>query len=254
MAKQKTNFTPTFMEKVSLPSRGIPYGDLIPEKFSIKPLSVKEIGVLYGSSAFSSALDKVLEMVVDVDEFPSKQLLLGDKLYLTYQLRAITFGENYDLSMRCPHCKKQVEPSFNLSTAEIDYAPEDLKVLFEIGPLPVSKDKLTLKLLRVGDYEKIFDRIQEIKKEYPDYEGDPYYMVMTSSQIHMVNGVKMPLIQKEQYTNDMHAMDELYMSQNSEVAPIGPRPNQSVECPECHKNITFQIRVAEDFFRPKLPV
>ena len=249
---KKKDFKTSIQQKIDLPSHGIPYGDTIPESFNLRPLTVNETKMLYGSSNISSALDTVLEKCIDVEDFPVKKLLIGDKLYLVYQLRALTFGENYDITLKCPHCSKQVDVSFNLAEAEIDYATDDFEMYKNIGKLPVSGDEIVTKILTVGDYENIIERAQQIKSDYPDYEGDPFIPLSLAFQIYTINGDKLNIKKREQYASDMHAMDELYISEKITRVSVGPKAIQHIECPECEKDIAFQIRTSEEFFRPKI--
>lgn len=252
MAKQKRDFKSTIIEKINLPSRGFPYGDSIPESFNIRPMTLNETKLLYGSSDTSTALDEIIKQCVDVEDFPVKKLLMGDKLYISYQIRILTFGEKYESAIYCPTCKKFVEASLDLSDIEINYAPEDFKTVKDIGNLPVSGDNIVTKTLTVGDFENVLDRAREIKKDYPDYQGDPLLPLTVAAQIVSINDKKMNSRSREEYAHKMHAMDEIYFSQMVDDTIIGPATEQHADCPECGKDLSTSIQVGEDFFRPKL--
>lgn len=252
MARPKKDFKANIQEKINLPSRGIPYGDDIPESFTMKPMTLNETKIIYGSSNTMNALDSVLKKCINIEDFPVHKLLLGDKLYLAYQLRALTFGEMYNVSLFCPTCKKPVDVSFNLTQAEIDYAPDNFEMYKNIGKLPYSGDEIVTKVLTVGDYENLMERAEEIKREYPEYEGDPILPLSVAAQIYTINGEKRPSRLKEEYATNMHAMDEIYFSEKVQNIAIGPKVLQHIDCPECGRNLEFAINMGEQFFRPKL--
>lgn len=252
MARKK-DFKTSIQETVNLPSRGIAYDEsLIPTTFNMRPMTVNETKIIYGSGDVMTALDTVLQNCIDVEDFPITKLLLGDKLYLSYQLRALTFGENYDIRVYCPTCKKAHDVTLDLTQIEIDYAPDDFQLTKNIGKLPVSGDEIVTKVLTVGDYENVTKRAKEIKDEYPDYQGDPFLPLAVAAQISTVNDRKMNSRQREEYATNMHAMDELYFSKKVQNVPIGPKPTQHVDCPECGKELNVTIRMGEDFFRPSI--
>lgn len=242
----------SLQELVNLPSRGIPYKGQIQSSFMMRPLTVNETKMFYGTGNVQGALDKVLGKVIDIEDFPVGELVMGDKLYLAYQLRALTFGENYDLPIHCQSCDKQSDVSFNLNEAEIDYADENYSMTTDIGKLPVCGDTVITKILRVKDYEKLFKRVKEITDQYPEYEGSPFVPLLIAAQISTINGEKKHSRELEEYANNMHAKDELYFTQKTNRASVGPKSVQHVECPNCGSKVPIQIVVGEDFFRPEL--
>lgn len=250
---KRADLQPTIQQRVNLPSKGLLYDESIPESFNMSPMTVNEIKMLYGYSNTGDALDHILSSVIDVEDFPVGDLLMGDKLYLAYQLRALTFGETYTVNEYCPTCKEVKECTFNLLDADIDYIPDDFEDPRSIGKLPMCGDELTLKLLRNKDFKTMLARVKEIREKFPDYDGDPLYAESIAFQIHTVNGKKMLSRDKEQYVLSMHAMDALYIDQKSGDVRIGPKATQKVKCPVCGEEIETSISVSsEDFFRPKL--
>lgn len=243
----------TILESVKLPSKGIIY-DNIPESFSIRPMTVNELKMLYGSSNTFQALNKIIKsVIVDVEDFPVEDLISADKLYLAYMIRAITFTEEFKAQPYCPYCKDNVSVSINLlEDINIDYLPDDFENPRNIGKLPKSGDEIELKLLTNADFERIMNRAKEIKDKFPEYEGDPLYPITLGMQIYSINGKRVNPRDIEEYVLDMHAMDDLYINKKLGEVKVGPVMPIEVECPHCGTTLNVSINVSEDFFRPEL--
>lgn len=244
---------PTIVETVKLPSKGLLYKDL-PDTFSIRPMTVNEVKMLYGSSNTLRALNKIIQsVVVDIPDFPVEDLISADKLYIAYMIRAITFTPEYKAKPYCPYCKETVDVSIDLlNDIEIDYLPDDFQNPRNIGKLPKSGDEIELRLLTTSDFERIINRANEIKKKYPEYEGEPTYPVTMAMQIASVNGKKLGSRDMEEYVLDMPAMDDLYISKFTTELKVGPRMPVEVECPHCGTSLEVSVNLAEDFFRPSM--
>ena len=246
------NLKPVIQETVNLPSKGIIY-DGLAESFSIRPMTVNELKMLYGASNTMAALSQILESVVDAKKFNIDELVSADKLYLAFMLRAITFGEEYKANPYCPQCKKSMEVSFSLiKDVEIEYLKDDFKNPRSIGKLPVSGDEIEIKLLTNKDFEKILNRAKRIRKDFPDYQGDPIYPVTLAAQIVSINNKQLPSRDLEEYILDMHAKDDAYINVMVKKDAFGPKMPVSVECPECASELFVNVPIAEDFFRPEL--
>lgn len=248
----RADFKPVIQDTVDLPSRGL-LNPGLPEHFNIRPLTVNEMKMLFGSGNTIAVLNNLIKAVVDVPDFPVEDLHVGDKLYLAYKIRAVTFGEEYKVNVYCPSCDKRVDVSMNLSDAIIDRLPDGFTDPRDIGKLPVSGDVIQLRVLRGHDVERIFKRAQEIKKNYPDFIGDPMYHLSIAAQIFTINGKE----QKdraglEEYVMTMHARDDFFITKKVKEVSCGPRPIQEVTCPHCKETLSIGIEVSEDFFRPEL--
>lgn len=246
------DFKPVIQETVDLPSKGQLNPEL-PASFEIRPLTVNEMKMLYGSGSPLNALNNILRAVVNVPDFPVDKLHVGDKLYLAYRLRAITFGEDYRVSTYCPACQKRVETSLNLLEAEMDTLPDGFSDPRDIGKLPVCGDSISLKVMRSGDIEKVYKRAQEIKRLYPEYIGDPMYPLSLAAQIYSINGKPQTNSRDlENYVLKLHAKDDFFITTQVAKVKNGPRATQVVSCPDCGQEIMIQIEMGEDFFRPGL--
>lgn len=249
MAKTKAIIT----DEVSLPSKGLLYGGRIPDTLTMRPMTVNELKILYGSASTMVALNSILkEVITNVKDFNVDELLLDDKYYLAYQLRIMTFGEMYDADVRCPHCGKEDHVQFNLSELKVNELPDDYVDPHSIGKLPKSGDVIETKLLRVGDFSKIIKRSTEIRKQFPDFEGEPTYHLSLAAQVATVNGEKKASRDMEQYILDMHAVDAMFLQKKLNELEFGLDVAVTHECKSCGEEMNLQLAIGEDFFRPEL--
>lgn len=244
---------PTIIETVKLPSKGLLYKG-IPDSFSIRPMTVNEVKMLYGSSNTLQALNKIIQsVIVDVPDFPVEDMVSADKLYLAYMIRSITFTPEYKSRPYCPYCKTQVDVSIDLmNDIEVEYLPDDFQNPRNIGKLPVSGDEIEIRLLTSSDFERIINRANEIRKKFPEYEGEPTYPVTMAMQIYSVNGKRLGSRDMEEYVLDMSAMDDLYINKKVAELSFGPKMPVEVECPHCGTTLNVSVNIAEDFFRPSM--
>lgn len=248
----RADLKPVIQELVNLPSRGLIYRK-IPKKFSIRPLTVNELKMLYGASNTMHVLDNIIQSVVDVEDFPVEELLAGDRMYLAYMIRAVTFGPEYTVKPYCSVCKDVKTIEFDLTKdIEIDYLPDDFKNPRSIGNLPVCGDEIEIKLLTGKDFERILNRSKEIRNKFPDYQGDPMYPVTLATQISSINGERLTSRDKEEYVLDLHAKDDIYITQKIKEVQCGPKMPIELECPDCGATLYARIELSEDFFRPEL--
>lgn len=246
------NIKPTMIQTTELPSHGTVYGGKIPKEFTIRPMTVNELKIIYGSSNINNALNDIIkEVVIGVKDFPVDDLISADKLFIAYKLRAITFGENYSVKVTCPHCNESVDLNINLNTdIEVKYLPDDFENPYDIGMLPISGDELKLKMLNTKDLEKVFSRCKEIKKQFADYKGEPLFPITLANQIYSINGKKPLSRELEEYVLNLPAIDYSYITSWAEKTNCGIQMPIDVDCPNCGKAISIEVRLGEEFFRP----
>lgn len=183
-------------------------------------------------------------LAIDIGEYP-----LTDLQYLIYQLRILTYGPIYDLSFTCPSCGNQVKDQVDLNELQLKDTNSELH--FDIGPLPVSKDVLSCKLMSARDFVRVAEETDNIRVKYPDYEGDPSMTLMYAAKIESVNKKKLPGYQLNDYVDNMHARDALYFDRKyAEIADGGLDLQRSVRCPSCGSIVPYELPITEEFWTP----
>ena len=240
----------SFQETYTLPSKGLIY-DNIPSEVTIRSMTTFEEKMRLGSQGFYTKICNILNRVVtDPEEFDAKELALFDFYFLMYKMRSVSYGSNYNVSIKCPHCGKTVSLKVDLDELKVNYLSEEQKEPFTIGPLPRTGDLIGCKHLRVKDQIWIEKRGEEILSKSKDYIGDPEYILRMASWIKTVNGE--PIHDTEGYIMKLTAMDSAYLTQkyNEKSTNIGLDILVEKECPSCGENISFGLPFTSEFFRP----
>lgn len=168
MAEQKF-IVPT--EVVDLPSKGLIY----PKE---SPLSKGQIEMQYMTARHEdiltninnlrngTAIEKTLKALIQSD-IDYNDLLLGDRNGLLIAARILAYGKDYQFKYRNPRTGEEELVNSDLQTIEYKKIDESL---FKLGKnefefeLPFSKNKVTFKLLTVGDDKKMDEEMKGLKK------------------------------------------------------------------------------------------
>lgn len=228
--------------------------DKVDRTFKFRPMTTMEEKIRLSSNSFDTTakiIQRCLETNKDVDV---KQLKLIDLQFLMYKLRIETYGKDYKISTKCPHCGRTVDITIDLDELDVRLVPDEFKEPFEIGKLPVSGDTLQCRLYTTEDYMKIIEDGQAKLEKFPDYEGDPTWILEQSRRISTINGEIRPTFQVEQYVEQMHARDFQYFDKKYDEMVGSYGIDKAVEetCPDCQQKIKFILPMTEEFFRPSL--
>ena len=252
----KANTKSAIQEIYQLPSKGKlypQYGEDWNGEVTIRSMTTFEEKNRLGSQGFWQTMTSILNAVVTAPkDFDAEDMSLFDFYFLMYKMRTVSYGPTYKVSITCPHCGKTMTSEVNLDDLEVKYLEDDFKEPFEIGPLPRSKDILTCKFTRVKDSIADERKAKEILREYPDYIGDPEYILKRASQIVKVNGEEVPAPLLKSYVEGMQALDSAYYSQA--YAHITGDYGLDVLCKEtcssCNEPFEFALPFNSEFFRP----
>lgn len=243
----------TVQEVYQLPSLGKLYGPDFPSEVSVRSMTTFEEKMRLGSQGFFRTMSNILDAVVSFpDNFKSTDLTVFDFYFLMYKMRAVSYGPTYKVSVRCPHCGKQVVCKVNLDDIVVDYLEDSSNEPITIGPLPRSGDKIDCRFLRVKDLIYNDKRSKEILRMYPDYEGDPLYILEKTSRVVALNGASINSGEAQMYVEQMPALDSAYFDQAYAklTDKVGMHNDCHEECPECGEVIDFGLSFSSEFFRP----
>jgi len=223
--------------------------------FTFRPMTTMEEKLRLSSSTFDTTAKLIQRCLTSNENVDVTKLKLVDLQFLMYKLRIETYGKDYKITTKCPHCGRTVDLTFDLDELDVRVLPDTFKEPFEIGALPVSGDTLQCKLYTTEDYMKIIEDGQAKLEKFPDYEGDPSWILEQSRRVCTVNGQLLPTFKLEKYVETMHARDFQYFEQKYDelVGSYGIDKRVEAECPECKRKIKFVLPMTEEFFRPSLP-
>lgn len=242
-------------ETYTLPSKGKLYGEDFPEEITVRSMTTSEEKMRLGNQGFLQTMCNILDATASFPEgFDAKKLSVFDFHFLMYKMRAVSYGPTYKVSVTCPHCGKTTICRVNLDDLAVEYLPEAFEDPFDIGPLPVSGDILQCKYSRVVDMLNTERKAEEMLEKYPEYEGDPRYILNMVSKIHAINGKEVTNLEKQLYVERMLAMDSNYFQQmyTRSVGTVGMTTECHEECSSCGGSLVFDLPVNSEFFRPTL--
>jgi hypothetical protein len=189
MAEQKF-IVPT--EMIGLPSKGLVY-----EKEN--PLSAGEIEMQYMTARHEdiltninnlkngTAIEKTLKALISKD-IKYDDLILGDRNGLLIAARILAYGKDYQFKYPHPETGEEEVVNADLQTMEYKTIDESLftgKNEFEFT-LPFSKNKITFRLLTVGDDKRIDEEAKGLKKALGTEPGA--ISLRMKHQITSING------------------------------------------------------------------
>lgn len=248
----KVNKVP-IQETHSLPSNGALYKDLnIPTDITLRAMNALDEKRRLSSTGMQVIPDLINSCIVEPEGIDAGELKLFDLQYLMYKLRVITYGPEYKVNIRCPHCGERTEFVINLDEIPVNQLDDKFVEPFEIGPLPISGDVIECKILSASDYIKIEREAKRIRSKNPNYEGDPEFILAYQYKIVTVNGDPVPPYKIQKYVETLHARDMRFFDSkyNAVVDGLGMDLARVDECSHCGRDIEYNLPVTDEFFRP----
>lgn len=252
----KNNST-TIQETYQLPSLGKLYGDNFPSEVTIRSMTTFEEKMRLGNQGFWKTITGILNAVVTSPEnFDSSDMTLFDFNFLMYKMRTVSYGPTYKVQVTCPHCGKTMISKVNLDDLKVNYLDPEAKEPFTVGPLPRSGDILQCRHVRVRDQINNERKSKDILRNHPDYQGDPAYILLMTSQISSVNGESKLPIELQMYVEKMSAMDSAYFRQayDKQINGLGLDMRCNDVCESCGESFEFDLPFNSEFFRPTFDI
>lgn len=236
-----------------LPSKGIYYGDQLPNgDITVKPISAKEEKIFAGSrGSKDNVISKFLKNCIVSDINPD-DLLVGDRFYLIFMLRANSYGTEYGFQYQCPSCNLKFRHTIDiLDDLDLKETSEE-KEPFQVT-LPRSGDVISFRLLRGKDEQEI---MRYSEKKYKDVGGeDPTYFYRPARSITAINeeeinhpfGTNQVMI----YLENLIGEDWAVLNDEMNRVDVGIDTNISVVCPRCSHEEDIDLPFSAEFFRSR---
>lgn len=245
----------SIQETYTLPSKGKIYTDMnVPEEITLRAMTTFEEKMRLGSQSFYKTMCNIIRRCLVGCEFDVSKLTVFDFQYLMYKLRVVTYGSEYKVDARCPSCRGDQSFVVSLDDLEVNMMSDaDIENggVFEVGPLPVSKDVVTCRYLCISEFDEIEQKARAIKKKNPEYEGDPSYMLYMQHKIVAVNGKPLNEFELSRYVATMNARDNNYLDRKYDSHDhYGIRLIVGETCPACGTEMEFLLPFTQEFFRP----
>ena len=156
-------------EVIDLPSEGRLYPKEHPcsnGKIELKYMTAKEEDILTSTNLIKKGvvIDKLLTNLIVTPDVKLQDLLLGDKNAVMVAARILAYGPEYECKIPNPEGGLDIEHTFNLADCPFKKLPKDVtENNFEVE-LPISKKKVTFKILNGAEEDQIMKDIQSTKK------------------------------------------------------------------------------------------
>ena len=245
----------TIAEEFTLPSKGLIYGAPFDPTIKLRSMTVADEmkRLTYTEKPFKLISEIIEDCLLTKLPIHVYDMCLGDYEYLLHKLRIITYGSNYKIPFVCPKCGAVTEHTFDLNTLKIkEYNPKE-KLIRDIN-LPDSGKEVKLKFHTPRDIDYITNKSSEMKKEFPEMETDPTYLLTLASMIEMVNGqlVNPVLLQEELKKLSMKDANLILQTANKLNEKVGIDTNITLHCNKCNNDVKTTFRITDEFFRPQV--
>jgi len=144
-------------EVIDLPSEG---------KLEIKYMTAKEEDILTSQNLIKKGLviEKLLDSLILTKGVKSEDLVIGDKNAVMVAARILAYGPEYACEITNPNTGENLTHTFNIADCPFIKLPKDVDGNNFDFELPVSKQKITFKLLTGKDERMIDGELDKIRK------------------------------------------------------------------------------------------
>jgi hypothetical protein len=209
----------------------------------LKVLEVKKLATIDENNVNSIINDILAKTIKGIN---IRDLLLADKLFLVFWLRANTYKDSsYSVAFKCPRCKVDSAYSFSLDSISIKYIKDDYENSRKYT-LPISKNEITTKYLTVGNE----DMGEEFKNKYKEVLEINDEVLGVALSIAKIDSKEFTLYDNYMYLINMNPGDYSYLETNILKNDVGIDPIMTVKCNKCGGNSPVGVTFREDFFVP----
>lgn len=254
------------VQEYRLPSGGLMYqlggGKEFPGVIQISPFGFTTESVLVSNLSSSDKMSKIVKDICTLPEgFEPRQLLLADQYFILAVARALTYGEDYVFSSKCPSCgfkekhtlKVPDQIPTRLWTKDPEAVrPDEVLLLSSLHcRLPVAGDVIDFRFLTAEDNENSLKYAEEKRKLEPSQ--DHAFLRRIAMHIRAVNGTPISASDwhdlEEDYIKKIRGQDMVALRDGIEKMSCGFITDWAIECDNCGHPYTAYIPVTNNFFR-----
>lgn len=251
MAEQKFK-VPT--EVIELPSKGMLYdkeNPLSTGSVEMKYMTAREEDILTNVNLLRQgiAIEQVLKSLI-ITPINYEDLLIGDRNGLLIAARILAYGSEYTFSYKYPQTSQEEQITYDLQNLDhkvVDYSVFDHNNEFEFE-LPHTKNKVTFKLLTVGDDKKIDEEIKGLKKAIKVDVGA--LSMRLKHQITSVNGEYSTKAVRE-FIDGGYLLSRDSIELRKYIDRISPDMNMKATfTTKAGQEVTMELPMTSEFFFP----
>ncbi|MFW6219518.1 MAG: hypothetical protein ACOC33_01490 [bacterium] len=235
-----------YHEIKDLPSKGklYPKGTIIQAR-PLKVIEVKKLSSINEDNADDIVNDILRRTVIGINV---NDILLSDKLYIVFWLRANTYRDSsYKVGFSCDKCESESNYHFELNSLSINYIKDDFDPNVPIT-LAVSKDELEMRFLTIGEERELYNFMENYKRTIKDIDVELLGLAFMTKSI---NGEEHDVMSRYKYILNMDPRDYSQVSTYVSDNAFGIDPWINAKCEKCGGESQIGITFREDFFIPK---
>ncbi len=250
--ERQTNYT--IGETFELPSKGLIYDKKVNPQIELRSMTARdEMKRLNPSGTQFKALADIIESCcIEKPAVHVYDMALGDYEFLLHKLRIVTYGDEYKIGIRCPHCGQAIEATAHLESLEVKDIDIDEFNKKRTLTLPKSGHIVTLNFQTPRMLDETEAKVKEMKRKFKSAEIAFDLLVLLESVIDTVDGEKIEGTKLETFINNLPALDmtKIVNSVDELNAMVGIDNRLFVDCNKCGGEVETSFRYGPEFFRP----
>ena len=246
------------VQEIQLPSRGVRYNGKIPDgRIKIAGVNSEVEEAMSGmSDAPEARFNTYIEMCSDLQAgdptFNHFDLLLSDRHFMAFRIRALTYGPKYSFQHQCGSCRKPFPFEVNIDEIPVRaLEPEDTEPF--MCSLPLTGKQLGLRSLRGRDERDIINFVSQQVQRGAKFRGDPAFKYRLALCVVSVDGdINRSLRERMQLVGSWEGPDLLAVKDALDESDCGYEMTAQVVCQHCGAwDSDVSIPLSADFFRPR---
>lgn len=229
------------LDKNLLPSRGKFYPEIIYVK-KLNTLNIKNLATV-NENNINNVINNVLATCLwGID---SNKILIGDKIWLIYYLRAFTYDDiPFILRGTCESCGNIRNYNFYFKNLDVTYLDKDVPEFIELP----NGDKITLTYPTIAT-ENAINRLKNDQNIMIEINPE---LLELSSYILKVNDTKMSLYKAYEYICEIDAKSFSHFTNEMSELLFSAKPIARFKCDSCGEEILLPMPFVPSFFLPKI--
>ena len=237
-------------EVIDLPSEGKLYPEGHPlkdGKIEIKYMTAKEEDILTSQNLIKKGvvIDRLLDSLILTNGVKQEDLIMGDKNAIMVAARILAYGPEYKCQVTNPKTGEISEETFNLADCPFKKLPKDVtENNFEVD-LPISKKKITFKLLNGKEENLIEEELKSSSKINSEVKPE-----LTTRLRHVITSVDGDNSQStiNTFVQTLLARDSMHL--RNQIKKITPDIELSQEIEIGGESVKVDIPMTVGFFWP----
>ena len=237
-------------EVIDLPSEGKLYSKDSPlssGKIEIKYMTAKEEDILTSQNLIKKGvvIEKLLDSLILTKDVKSEDLIIGDKNAVMVAARILAYGPEYLCEIANPNTGEKLTHTFNVAECPFIKLPDGVSGNNFEFELPVSKQKITFKLLSGKDERLINEELEKLRKL-----GTQVIPELTTRLRYLITSVDGDNERSTINTFVENMLSKDSLSLRTEVARITPDIDMTQEIEIGGETVKVDIPMTVNFFWP----